>query len=224
MSGSNSSSHDAPLELTVHSLPRALPAQSARRGRWQLALVIAICAAPVLASYIAFYGFKLTGHAEGELIEQAPAMPAALALTDLAGRPVAAGSLKGQWLLTVVEGGACDAACERLLFTQRQLRTMLGKDRDRLDKLWLVADDAPVRPELAAALNQGVAPTILRAPRAVLQGWLAPGGQTLGHALYLIDPMGRYMLRWPADMDPVRIKKDLVRLMTASSSWDQPGR
>jgi len=206
--------------MTVHSLPRELPTP---RGRWQLALVIAICAAPVLASYIAFYGFRLSGHAEGELITQAPAMPA-LALTDLQGHEVAAASLKGQWLLTVVQGGACDAACERLLFAQRQLRTMLGKDRDRLDKLWLVADDAPVRPELQAALNQGVAPTILRAPRAALLAWLAPAGQDLAGALYLIDPMGRYMLRWPADMDPVRIKKDLVRLMTASANWDQPGR
>jgi len=206
--------------MTVHSLPRALPT---RRGRWQLALVVAICAAPVLASYLAFYGFKLKGQAEGELVPEAPGMPA-LALADLSGGKVPAQSLKGQWLLTVVQGGDCDAGCERLLFAQRQLRTMLGKDRDRLDKLWLVADDAPVRPALLAALNQGVAPTILRAPRAALQAWLAPSGQDLGAAIYLIDPMGRYMLRWPADMDPVRIKKDLVRLMTASSAWDQPGR
>ncbi|MBV8604021.1 MAG: hypothetical protein JO224_04990 [Pelomonas sp.] len=221
MSGSNSSSQAAePVELTVHSLPRALPRP---RGRWQLALVVAVCAAPVLASYIAFYGLRLSGRAEGELVAAPPPLPA-LALTDLQGHAVAATSLKGQWLLTVVQGGACDAGCERLLFAQRQLRTMLGRDRDRLDKLWLVSDDAPLRPELLAAVSQGVAPTILRAPRAALQAWLAPGGADLAGSIYLVDPLGRYMLRWPADIDPLRIKKDLVRLMTASSAWDQPGR
>jgi len=42
--------------------------------------------------------------------------------------------------------------------------------------------------------------------------------------LYLVDPMGEWMMRMPADPDPARVKRDLERLLRAASSWDQPGR
>jgi hypothetical protein len=73
MSGSNSSSPaakpgalDQPLGLTVHSLP--LPQEAAladsqrtRTGRWKMLLVMLVCAAPVIASYLAYYVVRPEG-------------------------------------------------------------------------------------------------------------------------------------------------------------------
>lgn len=45
--------------------------------------------------------------------------------------------------------------------------------------------------------------------------------------LYVVDPMGNWMMRFPARMDlkgAAKAKRDLDRLLRASSSWDQPGR
>jgi hypothetical protein len=72
----------------------------------------------------------------GTLIDpQRPAADArALPLADLQGRPVTPASLKGQWLLIAVAGGACDAGCERQLWLQRQLREALGREKERLDR------------------------------------------------------------------------------------------
>ena len=160
----------------------------------------------------------------GELIEPQPPLPTASA-TDLSGRPVELSTLKGQWLLLSVAGGACDAACENNLYLQRQLREGLGKDKDRLDWVWLVSDDARLPEALLPALGQA---TVLRVPPAVLADWLAPAaGQALTEHLYVVDPMGHWMMRFPAGLDKAgagRAKRDLERLMRASASWDQAGR
>lgn len=233
MSGSKSSvpaANDSPegLTLTVHSLPdpQAMAAQQrTRAGRLRMMLVMAACAAPVIASYFMFYVVQPRGQAYGELIVPTVQMPATLSLRDMDGAAVDPASLQGQWLLTAVQGGACDSDCERLLFMQRQLREMLGKERDKVDKLLLLADEQALKPELLAALTEGIAVTILRAPRAELEAWLKPAaGQRLEDHLFLIDPMGRWMMREPAHPDPAKVKNDLNRLLKAAAGWDQAGR
>lgn len=214
--------------MTVHSQPdpRLLEAQQrTASGRLRMLLVVAACAAPVLASYFTFYVLKPSGQAYGELITPPVEIPALLNLRDLAGQPVTAASLKGQWLLTVVQDGACDDACEKQLYVQRQLRQMLGKERDKVDKLWLIPDDQPLRPALQKALTEGVPVTILRASRAEIEAWLKPAaGQSLRDHFFLVDPRGLWMLRAPALPDPVKLKGDLSRLLKANQSWDEPGR
>ncbi|MEJ6007901.1 hypothetical protein WG899_20315 [Paucibacter sp. AS339] len=217
-----------PVALTVHSLPdprSASEAQRTRGGRLRMLLVMAACAAPVIASYFTFYVIQPRGQAYGDLILPTQDIPAQLSLKTLDGQTVTAESLKGQWLLTLVQDSACDADCEKLLFMQRQLREMLGKERDKVDKLWLVPDDQPLRPELQQAVTQGIPVTVLRAPRAELEAWLKPAaGGALRDHLYIIDPMGRWMLRSPVKPDPGKIKNDLNRLLKANAGWDKAGR
>lgn len=224
-----------PIGLTVHTLEPpdlADPAAAARRrtlaGRLRMLLVLAVCAAPVVASYLAYYVIQPSGRTNyGDLIDPPRAMPAAPALTlaTLQGQAQAASALQGQWLLVVVGDAACDSACERRLLMQRQLREMLGRDRERLDKVWLITDAAPLRDELRRALETAPATTVLRAPRAELQRWLEPAaGHTLEQHLFLVDPLGRWIMRMPANPEPARVKRDLERLMRASASWDRPGR
>jgi hypothetical protein len=232
MSGSKSSAHDAslaplePLSFTVHSLPEpSLEARRTASGRLKLLLVMLVCAAPVIASYFTYYVIRPDTRSNyGTLIEPMRPLPEAVALPlqTLQGQPVNPASLRGQWLLVVVADGACDATCEQLLYAQRQLRETLGREKDRVDRVWLVTDNAPVRAELLPALAQA---SILRAPREALAQWLAPAnGERLEAHLYLVDPMGNWMMRFPPTFDPVKVKRDLERLMRAAASWDQPGR
>ncbi len=232
MSGSNSSvpasagSSPEPLSFAVHSLPDPRTATRQSSGRWKMLLVMAMCAAPVVASYFTFYVVKPAGSAYGELIAPAVDMPADLPLTDLQGRPVAAASLRGQWLLTIVQGSNCTAACERQLYVQRQLREMLGKERARVDKLWLIPDNGTPRAEVMAAVSQkGAEVTVLRVPQDRLEAWLKPAaGKVLADHFYVIDPMNRWMERAPAEPEPKKLKADLDKLLRASASWDTAGR
>ena len=62
-------------------------------------------------------------------------------------------------------------------------------------------------------------------PRQALTQWLTPEpGQQLEDHLYLVDPMGEWMMRFPVEFDPAKVKRDIDRLLRAASSWDRAGR
>lgn len=227
MSGFKSSSpekNEHPLELTVHSLPEpgAVVQGQTRGGRVKMVLVLMVCAAPVIASYFTYYVIKPKGTKNyGELMMDLKPIPDVTA-QDVQGKPVSLSSLRKQWLLVSVGGGACDAVCEKHLYQQRQIREATGKEKERIDWVWLINDDAPVKPELLPALQQA---HVLRVKSDDLRKWLAPAqGQQLQDHLYVVDPHGQWMMRFPAQPDPYKVKSDIERLLRASKSWDTAGR
>ncbi|MEO7336000.1 MAG: hypothetical protein ABIV63_05390 [Caldimonas sp.] len=197
-----------------------------RSGRLKMLLVLVVCAAPVVASYLAYFVIRPQGRTNyGELIVPSRPLPEALPLSDLNGNAVRAASLRGQWLLVVVSGATCNATCERHLWIQRQLRESLGRDSDRVDKLWLIDDAAKPRSETLAAVSVGTPATILRSTRAAIGTWLQPvTGVALEDQMYVVDPMGDWMMRVPRDPDPAHLKRDIEKLLRASAGWDRPGR
>lgn len=233
MSGSNSSAravavHADALPHPVHdgaTPERPRDARRTRAGRIKLLLVLLACAAPVLASYYTYYVLRPQGRTNyGDLIQPSRSLPA-LPLRTLDGQPLDAAALRGQWLLLALGPAECSAECQKRLYLQRQLREMLGRERDRIDKIWLVTDDAELSAPLRAALAADPSLRVLRVPHDALAGWLqAQPGHALDEHLYLVDPMGEWMMRVPANPQPARVKRDLERLLRASASWDQPGR
>ncbi|MEY5029439.1 MAG: hypothetical protein RLZ63_1754 [Pseudomonadota bacterium] len=226
----NNSLVDAPLGMTVHSMPAPAEVADAeahrtRRGRVFMLMVLLLCAAPVIASYFTYYVVRPEGGRNfGELIQPALPMPTVQAV-QLDGQIVPLQKLRGQWLLVTVAPAGCDKVCENNLYFQRQLRETQGKEKDRIDRVWLVTDDAPVSPALSAGL-QGA--QVLRVSLDALSAWLKPAaGQALADHLYVVDPMGNWMMRFPAGMDvqmASKARRDLERLMRASASWDEAGR
>lgn len=215
--------------MTVHTMP-AINSTEVRStntpsGRWKMILVLLVCASPVVASYFMYYVVRPEGRRNfGELISPQRPLPA-LATQTLDGKAGELTALKDQWLLLSVAGGACNTRCEQNLYFQRQLRESLGREKERLDRVWLVDDNIPVRPALLPAL---AAATVLRVQPGAVAQWLEPApGKRLEDHLYLVDPMGNLMMRFPADMDAeagAKAKRDLDRLLRASSSWDKEGR
>ena len=221
---------DQPLGLTIHSMPSPEQTMSVQPrkpgvGRLKMIAVLLVCAAPVVASYVTYYVIKPEGRRNfGELINPQRPLPD-IAASSLEGVSVNLQSLKGQWLLVSVAGGACDEICSRHLYLQRQIRESLGKEKDRLDWVWLIPDAAPVAEPLRPALRGA---TTLRVAPEGLSTWLAPAsGQQLSDHLYLVDPMGNWMLRFPPNLDmasAAKAKRDVERVLRASNSWDKAGR
>lgn len=181
-------------------------------GRMKMLLILAACAAPVIASYVSFYFLKPEGRINhGTLIEPARPLPDA-ALAHLDGRPVRFSEFRGKWLLLTVDGGACTGICPDKLHKMRQLRTMQGKDRDRVERAWLITDDVPLETML---IREYDGTRMLRSRGAPLLAEFPAVGDRTDH-IYLVDPLGNLVLRYPKDADPMKMNKDLQRLLKYS--------
>ena len=217
------------LTFTLHGTPapvRDYSSAQSRRGRLVMLAILFACALPVIASYLTYYVIRPGGRANyATLIEPQRPLPAldSLPAQDLAGHSVPLTTLKGQWLLVVVAPASCGTLCEKNLFLERQLREMMGAERDRIAKVWLVDSPEPVAPAVAAAVAAAPAVAAYRVERAALARWLEPeAGHSLEEHLYIVDPLGHWMMRTPASPDPVRLKKDVDRLLRASAWWNRP--
>ena len=185
------------------------------RGRWKLLLVIAICASPLIASYFTYYVIKPEQRTNyGTLLDPRAHPMAKLNAKTLDGQPTELDALRGKWIMLRTGPGACDEACRQQLYYMRQLRTAQGKDRDRIERVWLVSDDEPLETVL---MREYDGTHMLRANAQAVQAWLPTEADT-AHSdhLYLIDPLGNLMMRFPKDFDPNKVKKDLSRLLKAS--------
>lgn len=180
-------------------------------GKRSLLLVLLVCALPVLASYLAFYVWKPTRFTNyGELLDVTP-LPN-LPLRYLDGTPLTLANLRGRWVILAVDAGQCDTACRAKLFKVRQLRLMQGKEMDRIERVWLVTDGHPPDPELVR-LHDGAR---LVDARGLDLRALLPKQDHPGDFIYLIDPLGNLMMRYPRDADPGGMKKDFERLLKVS--------
>lgn len=181
-----------------------------RRSSRTLWLIAALAVAPVLASYFMYY-FWPPAHTvnHGTLLEpvQLPDPP----LVGADGTPFRLSALRGRWVLISLDRGACDDHCEKKLVYMRQLRLTQGKNMDRIERLWLVSDDAAPRNAQALA---GEGTRVARADAALLSAFPAAGSAS--DHLYLVDPLGNLMLRFPREPDPSRMIKDLQRVLRYS--------
>lgn len=208
--------HEAP----AHGSGGGIDPQRVRAGRRQLVILGLLFLLPVIAAYLAYFVIKPEGRTNyGDLVSpqrDVSAFPLA-PLAGVAGSVPAdatMGTLAGRWVFVVAAPAVCDARCQENLYNIRQVRLTTGAERDRVERLWIVTDERDPPAELLAA-HEG-----LRLGRADPQALAAafPAGETAdpGAHIYLVDPLGHLMMRFPVDADPGRMKKDILRLLKVS--------
>jgi hypothetical protein len=199
----SSSISDAPV-------PAAAEARR-RRGRRVALLILALCAGPAVAAWLAYFVWQPQSRANyGELIEPLRLPDPELRLLD--GKPFRLSQLHGMWVMLQIDSGACGEGCKKKLLYMRQARLAQGKGMDRIERVWLLTDLA--EPDVALAREfEGT-----RIARSVADSVLAhfPAARSRTDHIYIVDPQGNLMLRFPRDPDPSRIVKDLARLLKVS--------
>ena len=185
-------------------------------GRLKLMVLLLVCAAPIIASYVTYYIIKPEGRTNyGAFIDQRAHPMPAMTSTTLDGRPETLEKYAGKWIMVKVGGGACAEACLKQLFAMRQLRTMQGKNMERIERVWLITDNEPLD---TMVIRQYDDMHMLRVPREQLSRWLPVEiGTKLDDHIFLIDPRSNLMMRFPKDPDPRRVHKDLAKLLKASA-------
>lgn len=177
--------------------------------RGKLLALIGLFMLPIVASVLAYNFLDLKPTANyGELITPPAAAPTQrLARPD--GTPFTFGDLAGKWILVATDSADCAAACREKLVTMRQVRQALGRNAERVQRV-LLADGSRAPPPGALDPFPGML-VALSGERTVPP----PFGGDAGH-IYLVDPNGNVMMRWPAAPDARRMLKDLERLLKAS--------
>ena len=200
------------MSFSDSSAPIPPPGDEQRRRGRRIALVIlAFCAAPTVAAWLAYFVWQPQSRTNyGKLIE-----PRALSdpeLRRLDGTSFHLSQLRGKWVLLQVDSAACGEGCRKKLVYMRQTRLALGKDADRVERVWLIDDAAA--PD-SALLREHDGLTVARAPRTPLLADLGAPGSPDGY-IFLVDPRGNLMLRFPGDPDGRRMLRDLSLLLRVS--------
>jgi len=187
-----------------------------RRGRIQMLLLLLACAAPVIASYLAYYVFKPEGGKTnfGTLVQ--PVQNMNPAWFDI--------PFNGKWTLLVARpAGDCNIkneSCLEALFLMRQLRIAVGRESSRVQLVWVNTDGKLVDPEVLLAYDQKTAGfQVVDLPvdpklRAEFDVWLNRDGA--GQKIQLIDPSPAKMMIFPVTNSPKEfgsMKKDLEKLL-----------
>jgi cytochrome oxidase Cu insertion factor (SCO1/SenC/PrrC family) len=177
--------------------------------RAKLLLLASLFLAPILASMLAYLSHPEPTANYGELLLPPSAITSHSFGRENGGR-FDFSQMSGRWILVASDSGACPAACVEKLTTMRQVRLALGRNAARVERVFVVDDlAAPNRAALAAF--EGLAVAITPAGMA-----LPPGAANDRAHIYLVDPRGNVMLRWPAQPEMRRMHRDLERLLRAS--------
>jgi len=186
-------------------------ATKTRSGRLMLVLIAAMFIGPlVAAAWLYFQGGSLapsgrTNH--GALLEPFVALGEAVPDSEILD------VYTGNWLLLYANGGRCGADCRDALYTLRQSRLMLGKDMQRLNRVFLHGQSAPDTVFLITE-HAGLT-TIEDAELLALLENKKPAALDDG-GFFLIDPHRNLVMYFRPDIDPADMVDDIKHLFRLS--------
>ena len=182
------------------------------RTRLMLVLILAFFALPLVVAWVLnFNGDFVPGATTNNGMLVQPVRPVtAVDLFDARGVAVDAKYFIGRWTMLYRHTGACDDACQKTLYTVRQVRLTQGKNIDRIQRL-LLLEGATMPAWAATAAEQFPGMDIARATNGAAADAFGVAGR-----IYLIDPLGNLMMEYALDADPRGMTKDLQRLLLIS--------
>ena len=201
-----------------------------RRSRIKLIGILATFGLPLVLATFWLHHVRVSGgslglSARGELIH--PAFPLeGVELSENSssdpGQPFDETALRGTWTMFYAPTGTCSEACEKNIYHMRQVRLALSHRMDRVQRVLLLENAEQVAAEL---LDEHPGLRVLQGDADQYQQMVekinlaldqSEGGLQPGDAIYLIDPFANLMMRFPADLPPKKMLKDIKHLLKVS--------
>ncbi len=182
------------------------------RNRWMLVSIAGLFLGPLLLAFILYYGNLWTPEAlsvNGELFEPVRPLP----LEAFKGGPDTP-SLRGTWSLMILVPDQCGDPCATAIRETGQVWKALGKDRDRVQRIWFAMDKLAQPPnpvgEKALELKSITQQHPGHGALLTAMGAHAPGD------VMLVDPLGNLLLRFPQGTGMREMHTDLQKLLRVS--------
>lgn len=167
---------------------------------------------PVIASYL-LHTLKIRPEGTvnyGELLEVKALQGQALDIENNA--IFRARQLRGKWSLITIDSGECDEYCQKKLYQMRQVRLVQNTEKERIERIWLIDDDLAPHQDIR---NEYAGTLLLRTKDSDLLSEFPAEFSRHDH-IYVVDPMGNLMMRYPKDANPTKISNDLKLLLKLS--------
>ncbi len=211
------------------------------RSRMVLLLIGGIPVIMILAStwlwYFVVRGdldlLGILGTANRGTLVQPPRQIDDLDLREVSGQSIRFADLAPRWAMVIpATGGRCDELCERSLYVTRQIHVAMGKEYNRLRRLYVSEDSVESTQLTVQMLSDGrPAPTVgtfaeyLANEHSSLQvmmlpaagyGALFPEHGVDGSTWYLVDPAGWVMMSYNGEVSYKDVITDLKFLLKNS--------
>lgn len=174
------------------------------RGRRQLLLLVAVFFGPLLIAIAMYYGGIGVGERAsvnyGEFVEPAVTLEPKLHYDS---------GVRSRWTLLVKYSGVCDEACNRALIDVRQVRLATGREIDRIERA-LISDTPPARNAALAEAHPNL--KLFDTDSAFAQALAGLADRQV----YIIDPIGNVVLRYPLTPERKAMLGDLKKLLKLS--------
>ncbi|MES1942732.1 hypothetical protein PC39_01355 [Salinisphaera sp. PC39] len=183
--------------------------QASTKARLKILAVALLFIGPLAAAwllYTAFPGQAPGGRTHhGELNE--PAVPLSGKGLEPAAGTAELPAFAEQWTFLQVTGERCGDACQDGLATTRQVRALLHRRSTRVQRVLVLADGGTVPP-----IEDHPDLAVYRGGRALREtlGDQAPG------TVFVVDPLGNWVLTYPAPVDADGLFKDIKHLLKLS--------
>lgn len=182
-----------------------------KSNRRKFLLLLALMCAPVVISYtLYFLEYRPESKHYGDLIPIVKVNGAGTNQSD--NTILRMKDLHGKWILVTIDSGYCDEACQEKLYFMRQVRLVQGKQKHRIERLWLINDNAIPDAEL---VKQYEGTLFVNAKDSEILGFIETRESQTKH-IYLIDPIGNLMMRFPENVDGTKMGHDIKRLLHVS--------
>ena len=119
----------------------------------------------------------------------------------------------GKWRLLYTNEAVCEEACREALYTVRQSRKMLGREMERVERIFLHGDSAP--DTLFLSTEHAGLITFQDGDLSQLLDNKRPDALPAG-GFYLVDPLGNLVLYFEPGMNPKDMVSDIKRLLRIS--------
>ncbi|MFZ1852804.1 MAG: hypothetical protein WAU15_11425 [Nitrosomonas sp.] len=184
--------------------------EKAKSNRRKFLLLLVVMCTPVIISYaLYFMDYRPQSKNYGDLI---PIVKVSGKGTNIEDNTILRmKDLHGKWVLVTVDSGDCNEACKNKLYYMRQVRTVQGKEKHRIERLWLINNSVKPSAEL---MKEYEGTYFVNADSEILDFIETKEEQT--KHIYLIDPIGNLMMRFPENVDGTKMGHDIKRLLHVS--------
>lgn len=201
-------------------MSEAVKPKSFFRRSFPFWLMLAIFSAPFIAATFLYesgttFSLGKAGN-KGDLLSPVRRIEP-VQMEKLAGGSINSEDLLGKWTLVTVGSKACGDSCFENMYKMRQIRLATGRERARVNRLYILSDEN--REKIATLLKDFDGMMVVLGKPAIIEAFRlkpTPWQGVVEGGIYIIDPMGNFMMAYKSGFEAEGILKDLQRLLKLS--------